>query len=154
MYSIRFRNILLLFGLIATTFYSECKSQNSANNSHTKTDSIWKECKINEITKIGNGYIIVAEDKGFIFKIVSPQFLDHIKFRRDFNIKRDRATIQVGESYRFKLRRLYPPSDNFIYGVRVTAIIHYNCTIELELGVSYFSTECLEGLEIIPENCQ
>ncbi len=137
-----------------TTCYSESKSQNSTNNICIKTDSIWKECKINKITKIDNGYIIDVENSDFKFKIASAQSYDLIKFRQDFNIKHNRDTIQIGEIYRFKLRRLYPPSDNFIYGIRVNAIRYNDCTFELEFGASYYSTECLEGLEIIPENCK
>lgn len=154
MNSIRFRNILILVSLIMTTFYSESKSQNSTNNIYTKTDSIWKECKINEITKINNGYIIDVENSDFKFKIVSPQSYNLIKFRQEFNIKHKRDTIQIGVNYNFKLKRLYPPSDNFIYGVRLTSINYNDCIFELEFGASYFTTECLEGLEIIPENCK
>lgn len=146
--------VLILFALIMSTFYFDCKSQNSENDNLTKTNIIWKDCKINKITKIINGYVIDAEDAELKFKIASPQSYSLIKFRRDFNIKHIRDTVQIGKIYKFKLEKLFPHSENFIYGVRVTAIIYKDCAFELEFGANYFTTECLEGLEIINEMCK
>lgn len=154
MNSIKLRSIMILFGLVMVTCFSESKSQKPTNTICLTADSIWRECKISKIKKIDHVYIIDVENQDSKFKIVSAQSNDHIKFRQVFSIKHNRDTIEVGETYRFKLVRLYPPTDNFVYGVQVNAIIFDNCIIDIEQGNSYYYTDCLEGLEIIPEMCK
>ena len=138
--------VLILSAIIMPTCYSECKSQNSNNNNFIESDTIRKDFKINKITKIENGYIISAENSELIYKIVSSESLSLIKFRKDFNIKNNRDTIHVGKIYRFKLVKLIS-----VISDRASVLIYNDCTLPISFETIYYTTDCLDGLEIVNE---
>lgn len=141
--------VLILTAIIMSTCYSECKCQNSNKNNFIESDTIRKDFRINKITKIENGYIIVAENSELKYKIVSSQSSSLIKFRKDFNIKNNRDTIQIGKIYRFKLVKLFASISD-----RPTVFIYNDCTLPLSIGTIYYTTDCLDGLEIVNEICK
>lgn len=85
-------------------------------------------------------YKICADNNGKEFIILTKydQYL-HIQPRKNTD------SLEIGKSYKLKLIRLFPPSDNYLYGC-VTSFSYKNHYVEIIPCVKYYTTEDLNGI--------